>query len=260
MNKLRIAIAGFNGRMGQMLQQSVNEHAQTTLTLAIVRTETKQQGDFAYALTTDLCKHTHAFDILIDFTSPEASLHHAQICAHANKKIIIGTTGFNEAQKQTLQQFAEKIPMVFAPNMSFGVNLCFHLLHQMGKVMQQEEVDVEIVEMHHRYKKDAPSGTALSMGEAIATGMEIDLQQHANYCREGIIGERKHNSIGFQSLRGGDVIGDHSAIFALNGERIEITHKASNRRIYADGAVKAACWLHHQVNAGLYSMQDVIMD
>ena len=143
--------------------------------------------------------------------------------------------------------------------MSYGINLCFHLLSLIGKAMKNEDVDVEIVEMHHRHKKDAPSGTALSMGQAIADSMGINLQSNATYCRQGMMGEREKNTIGFQSLRGGDVVGDHTAIFALHGERIEITHKANNRRIYADGAVKAACWLNNQSQTGLYSMQDVIL-
>ena len=263
---LRIAIAGINGRMGQMLQQAVTQNPNTSLTLGLVLTAEEANREVATTvptevlLSTDLSQHTENFDVLIDFTAPVATLNHIAICAEAKKGIVIGTTGFTEQQKNSIKDYAKSMSILLAPNMSYGVNLCFHLLSLIGQALKNEDVDVEIVEMHHRHKKDAPSGTSLGMGQAIADGMEIDLQQNATYCRQGIIGERQKNSIGFQSLRGGDVVGDHAAIFALNGERIEITHKANNRNIYADGAVKAACWLNAQAKKGLYSMQDVIFN
>lgn len=257
---LRIAIAGIHGRMGQMLQQCVVDHTHTTLTLGTVRyhehNTTINPHDSQVPLSDNLAAHTETFDVLIDFTTPEATLNHLAICANANKGMVIGTTGFNVQHKAQLTHLSTQIPIVFASNMSYGVNLCFYLLSQLGKAMKNERVDIEVVDIHHRHKKDAPSGTALAMGEAVAKGMGIDLPSHARYHRQGV---RENNTIGFQSLRGGDVIGDHSVIFALDGERIEITHKASTRRIYADGAIKAACWLQKQSQAGLYTMQDVIM-
>jgi 4-hydroxy-tetrahydrodipicolinate reductase len=257
---LRIAIAGINGRMGQMLQQAVAQNNQTSLSLGIVLTaeEIPPTQPQDHQLTTDLSKHSDDFDVLIDFTAPQATLKHIEICAQSNKPIVIGTTGFTEQQKKTIHEQAKNLPILFSPNMSYGVNLCFRLLSLAAEAMKEEDVDIEIIEMHHRHKKDAPSGTALGMGKAIAESMDINLEKQSVYCREGVIGEREEKTIGFQSIRGGDVIGDHTAIFAFNGERIEITHKANNRKIYADGAVKAACWLKNKNTPGLYTMQDVI--
>jgi 4-hydroxy-tetrahydrodipicolinate reductase len=196
------------------------------------------------------------FDILIDFTRPEPALQHLQLCLAAGKGIVIGTTGFDSAGKQQIRAAAREIPVVFAPNMSVGVNLCFKLLQTAARVLA-DGVDIEIIEAHHRHKVDAPSGTALAMGEVIASELGRNLEQCAVYGREGHTGERQRETIGFSTIRAGDIVGEHTALFAADGERVEITHKASSRATFANGAVRAASWLSGRA-PGLYDMQDVL--
>jgi 4-hydroxy-tetrahydrodipicolinate reductase len=195
-------------------------------------------------------------DVLIDFTRPEGTLHHLDICLKLGVNMVIGTTGFTAQQKAQLGAAAQHIGIVFAPNMSVGVNLTFKLLETAAKVLSHG-YDIEIIEAHHRHKVDAPSGTALGMGEVVARTLGRDLAQCAVYGREGVTGERDPSTIGFATVRGGDIVGDHTVLFAGIGERIEITHKASSRATFALGALRAARFLE-QNKAGLYNMQDVL--
>ena len=196
------------------------------------------------------------FDVLIDFTRPEGTLAYMAICREYGKAMVIGTTGFDEAGKAAIRTAAEDIAIVFAANFSVGVNLVLKLLEKAAKVMG-EYADIEIVEAHHRHKVDAPSGTALAMGEAIADAMQWKLDEHAVYTREGHTGERQPQTIGFATVRAGDIVGEHTAIFADIGERVEITHKASSRMTFAKGAVKSALWLKDK-KSGLFDMRDVL--
>ena len=196
------------------------------------------------------------FDVLIDFTAPSASLAHLALCVSHGKSMVIGTTGFDGPQTQVIAEAARVIPVLFSPNMSVGVNLCFRLLQTAASVLG-DDVDIEIVEAHHRFKKDSPSGTALKMGEVVADALGRDLGEVAVYGREGLGSERDPRTIGFSTIRGGDIVGDHTVIFAAAGERVEITHKASSRLTFARGAVKASRWLAGKP-AGLYTMMDVL--
>jgi 4-hydroxy-tetrahydrodipicolinate reductase len=196
------------------------------------------------------------FDVLIDFSAPEATMKNIAQCKAAGKGIVIGTTGFSDQQKTEMKEAAKDMGIVFAPNYSVGVNLCLNLLRMAASVMG-EESDIEIIEMHHRHKVDAPSGTALRMGEVVAETMGWDLNEVACYGREGQTGARPHKQIGFETIRGCDVVGDHTVMFATEGERVEVTHKAQSRMTFAKGAVRAAGWLGSQAN-GLYDMQDVL--
>jgi 4-hydroxy-tetrahydrodipicolinate reductase len=196
------------------------------------------------------------FDVLIDFTRPEATLNALSVCQSAGKAMVIGTTGFSDDALKVIDQASSDIPIVFAPNMSVGVNLTLKLLETTAKVIGTDS-NIEIVEAHHRHKVDAPSGTALKMGEVIANALGRDLSECAVYGREGTEEPRDRQTIGFSSIRGGDVVGEHTVTFFMEGERVEITHKASSRMTYANGAVKASQWLTNQPN-GLYSMQDVL--
>jgi 4-hydroxy-tetrahydrodipicolinate reductase len=196
------------------------------------------------------------FDVLIDFTRPEVTLGILPLCIANQKRLVIGTTGFDEKGLSAIRQAAEQIPVVFAPNMSVGVTLCLKLLNLASQVLN-DGFDVEVIEAHHRHKVDAPSGTALRMGEVVAQALGRDLKTCAVYGREGQTGERDPNTIGFATVRGGDVVGDHTVLFAGIGERIEITHKASSRMTFAKGAMRASQWLMAQ-SKGLYDMQDVL--
>jgi 4-hydroxy-tetrahydrodipicolinate reductase len=263
---LRIAVAGASGRMGKTLVEAVHLHPELKLGAASTLPGNAAVGLDAgvvcglplqqVLLTDDLAGSLDAFDILIDFTSPEATVAHARLCAANGKKLIIGTTGLDEAQKAELAQAAQHTAIVFAPNMSIGVNLCFKLLEMAAQVIG-EGCDIEILEAHHRHKKDAPSGTALGMGEVIARTLGRDLKEVAVYGREGQTGERDGQTIGFATIRAGDIIGDHTVIFASAGERVEISHKASSRMNFAAGAMRAALWLRDK-STGLYTMQDVL--
>ena len=239
----KIAITGSNGRMGQALIEAVK------LNPNVSQGSILNRGD-------DIKRVLKDFDVLIDFTRPEATLDALSTCQSAGKAMVIGTTGFSDDALKVIDQASSDIPIVFAPNMSVGVNLTLKLLETTAKVIGTDS-NIEIVEAHHRHKVDAPSGTALKMGEVIANALGRDLSECAVYGREGKEGPRDRQTIGFSSIRGGDVVGEHTVTFFMEGERVEITHKASSRMTYANGAVKASQWLTNQPN-GLYSMQDVL--
>jgi len=213
-------------------------------------------GRMGVSLASDVAAHTNDFDVLIDFTRPEATLAHLAICRKAGKRLVIGTTGFSPEQREEIAAASRDIGIVFAPNMSVGVNLCFKLLDLAARVLG-DEVDIEIIEAHHRHKVDAPSGTALRMGEVVANALGRDLKDCAVYDREGVTGERDRKTIGFATIRAGDIVGDHTVLFAGAGERVEITHKASSRLTFANGALRAAGWLMAR-EQGLFDMQDVL--
>lgn len=196
------------------------------------------------------------FDVLIDFTLPGATVAHVQACRELDRRMVIGTTGLSREQRRVIEAAAQAIPVVLAPNMSIGVNLCFRLLETAARVLG-DEVDVEIIEAHHRHKVDAPSGTALRMGEVVAEALGRDLRECAVYGREGHTGERERSTIGFETIRAGDIVGEHTVMFAGLGERVEITHRATSRMTFARGAIRAARWLMVQ-GPGLYDMQDVL--
>ena len=266
MSEIRIAIVGAPGRMGRNLIQSAQQAEGVALGAALARSgssllgvdagELAGIGKTGVIVSDDLQKVVNDFDILIDFTRPEGTLEYLAFCRQHNKAMVIGTTGFDEAGKAAIRAAAEEIGIVFAANFSVGVNLVLNLLQQAAKVMG-DYADIEIVEAHHRHKVDAPSGTALAMGEAIADAMKWNLDEHAVYAREGHTGERKAQTIGFATVRAGDIVGEHTAMFADMGERVEITHKASSRMTFANGAVKAASWLKNK-KSGLYDMRDVL--
>ena len=207
-------------------------------------------------ITADLAAGLQNADVLIDFTRPEGTLAHLALCAELGVKAVIGTTGFSEAQKAEIAQLATRTGVVFAPNMSVGVNVTFKLLQMAAKAMATG-YDIEIIEAHHRHKVDAPSGTALKMGEVIAEALGRDLKDCAVYAREGVTGERDPSSIGFATIRGGDIVGDHTVLFAGIGERIEVTHKSSSRATYAQGALRAVRFLAAH-KTGMFDMFDVL--
>ena len=266
MSASRIAIVGAGGRMGRVLIEAVQETPELELGVAIERPESGLLGTDAgnmagvgplgVTLEPDLEAAVDRFDTVIDFTRPEGSLAHLETCRRHGRAMVLGTTGFDEEQKVAIEQIAREIPVVFAPNMSVGVNLCLKLLDIAARILG-DEVDVEIVEAHHRHKVDAPSGTALRMGEVVASALGRDLKECAIYGREGVTGERDRRSIGFETIRAGDIVGEHTVMFAGLGERVELSHKASSRMTFARGAVRAARWLQDRP-AGLYDMQDVL--
>lgn len=265
MTTLKIAIAGASGRMGRMLIEAIQNAPDTTLSGAVDIPQSPFIGTDAgqflgkpagISIESDLEKGLANSDFLIDFTRPEGTLNHLEYCASHGIKMIIGTTGFDDAGKAAIRAAAEKTAIMFAPNMSVGVNVTFKLLEMAAKSFS-EGYDIEIVEAHHRFKVDAPSGTALKMGEVIAGALGRDLNDVAVYAREGVTGERDPSSIGFATIRGGDIVGDHTVLFAGIGERIEISHKSSSRASYAAGSLRAARFLANKAT-GLYDMQDVL--
>jgi 4-hydroxy-tetrahydrodipicolinate reductase len=262
---MKIAVAGASGRMGRMLVEAIAAAPDATLTGALDVPGSASVGTDAgafsgqlagVAIQSDLALGLADCEFLIDFTRPEGTLKHLEYCAAHGVKLIIGTTGFDDAGKAAIRAAAEKTAIVFAPNMSVGVNVTLKLLEMAAKSMA-EGYDIEIIEAHHRHKVDAPSGTALKMGEVIADALGRDLKQCAIYGREGVTGERDPSTIGFATIRGGDIVGDHTVLFAGTGERIEITHKSSSRVTYAHGALRAARFLADKPT-GLYDMQDVL--
>ena len=262
----RIAIVGVAGRMGKMLVRAVQETDNLQLTAATERAggehigrdagEIAGVGRLNIEVVDRLDRVQEAFDVVIDFTAPQATREHLEICRRAGKGMVIGTTGLGDEDRRLLQEAAGQIGIVFAPNMSVGVNLCFKLLEIAARVMG-DTADIEVIEAHHRHKVDAPSGTALHMGEVIAQALGRDLKRCAVYGREGHTGPRDHQTIGFETIRAGDVVGEHSVWFAVEGERVEIAHKASSRMNFARGAARAADWLAKR-GEGLYDMQDVL--
>lgn len=265
MSKLRIAVAGATGRMGRTLIEAVAAAQDMELGAALEQPGNEALGRDAGEFSGGACGVTISADVasalrnchcLIDFTRPDGTLAHMESCRQLGVAIVIGTTGFSAAQKQQIEAAARDIPVTFAPNMSVGVNLVFRLLDVAARVLD-EGYDIEIIEAHHRHKVDAPSGTALRMGEVIAAALGRDLAQVALYGREGHTGERDARTIGFATVRGGDIVGDHTALFAGTGERVEITHKAGSRMPYALGALRAARFMAGRTN-GLFDMQDVL--
>ena len=265
MTILNIAVAGSTGRMGRVLLEMIAEAPDMRISAALEQKDNpfmmKDAGELigtpcGISISSDIASALSGSDILIDFTRPAGTLAHLAICRDANIKMVIGTTGFSENEKALLKTASKDIAIVFAPNMSVGVNVMFRLLEVAASTLLNE-YDIEIVEAHHRHKVDAPSGTALRMGEIIARTLDRDLAKVAVYGREGVTGERLSETIGFSTIRGGDIVGDHTAIFAGTGERVEITHKASSRKTFAAGALRAARFLSARRN-GLYDMQDVL--
>ena len=263
---IKIAVTGAGGRMGRTLIEAVTGTKGMMLGAATERPDSSLIGTDAgelagigangVILSDSLSKVTDDFDVLIDFTAPAASMAHLEICRSRGKFMVIGTTGLSDENKARLQEASSDIGIVFAPNMSVGVNLCLKLLDLAARVMG-DEVDIEIVEAHHRHKVDAPSGTALRMGEVVADALGRDLKTCAVYGREGHTGERDRGIIGFETIRAGDIVGEHTVMFADIGERVEITHKASSRMTFANGAARAAGWIMAR-GKGLYDMQDVL--
>ncbi|MNF59001.1 4-hydroxy-tetrahydrodipicolinate reductase [compost metagenome] len=262
----RIAVMGAAGRMGKTLIEAVQQADGVSLAAAIDRADSSligadagelaALGKIGVRLSGSLSEVLDRFDVLIDFTHPSVTLRNLEICRQAGKAMVIGTTGFSVEEKQLLADAGRQIPIVFAANFSVGVNLCLKLLDTAARVLG-DEVDIEIIEAHHRHKVDAPSGTALRMGEVVASALGRDLQKVAVYGREGQTGARERETIGFATVRAGDVVGDHTVLFAADGERVEITHKASSRMTFAKGAVRSAAWLQGRAPA-LYDMQDVL--
>lgn len=261
----RIAVAGASGRMGRMLIEAVRDADDLRLAGALdvpgspaIGTDAAAYLGFTsgVAIASDLRAGLKDAQVLIDFTRPEGTLAHLAVCRELGVQAVIGTTGFSDAQKVEIAAIAKDIAIVMAPNMSVGVNVTFKLLEMAAKALSTG-YDIEIIEAHHRHKVDAPSGTALKMGEVIADALGRDLKECAVYAREGITGERDPSTIGFSAIRGGDIVGDHTVLFAGTGERIEITHKSASRTTYAQGSLRAARFLATQ-KTGLFDMFDVL--
>jgi 4-hydroxy-tetrahydrodipicolinate reductase len=263
---IRVAVTGAAGRMGRTLIQAIDEAADLTLGAAFERPgssllgadagELAGVGSLGVAVTDDPAAAADAFDTLIDFTIPEATIAMADTCAERGKRLVIGTTGIDPAGLERIRAAAERVAVLMAPNMSVGVNLTFKLAELAARVLG-DDADVEIVEAHHRHKVDAPSGTALRLGEVVAAALGRDLDSAAVYARHGRTGARPPGAIGFATVRAGDIVGDHTVLFAGGGERIEITHRAESRMNFALGALRAARFLQGQPR-GLYDMQDVL--
>lgn len=266
MGGTRIGIMGIAGFMGRMIAKQVHETPETEIAGGTVLKGSAEEGIEINAIcgvesatgkaTSDASSVFAAADVVIDFTAPEATLAHARLAAEAGTAFVVGTTGLSPEQESELAEAATRIPVVYAPNMSLGVNLLFDLVKKVAAALD-DRYDIEIVEMHHRRKVDAPSGTALGLGKAAAAGRGVTLEEKGVLSREGVTGPREDGQIGFATLRGGDVVGDHTVIFAGPNERIELTHKAASREIFAAGAVRAATWAAGR-KPGLYAMSDVL--
>ncbi len=264
MSKLKIAITGAAGRMGRTLIQAVHDDGAVSLGAATHRAsssiigvdagEMVGVGTLGVPISGRLEKNE--FDVLVDFTKIEPCLEHLNIAVALGKPAVIGTTGFSHDERLQIERASTQIPVVLAPNTSVGITLCLHLLKHMSPILA-EESDIEIIETHHRHKIDSPSGTAVRLGEVIAESLGRDLSECAIYGREGIGDPRTRETIGFSTVRGGDVVGDHTVLFASEGERIELTHKASSKMTFAKGAIRAAKWVNSQ-KPDLYDMQDVL--
>lgn len=263
---LRIAIAGAAGRMGRALTETVHQSDSCVLVAAtdraggsIIGTDVGELagiGSVGVEITETLSSAAGQFDLLIDFTTPENTLNNLALCAELAVPVVVGTTGLNTEQVDRLKSYSEQIPICFAANYSTGVTVCLQLAQLAAKVLA-EDSDIEITEAHHRHKVDAPSGTALALGNAIAETLGRDPEQSFVLSRQGITGAREEGTIGFSTIRGGDIVGDHRVMFAAEGERVEITHKASSRMAFARGATRAAGWLAKKPS-GLYDMRDVL--
>jgi len=262
----RVAIGGAAGRMGRNLIEACQhsstvklgaalEHPDSTL-VGSDAGELAGTGKLGITINTDPGAIRHDYDVFIDFTRPDVTMANLARCRQSGKRMVIGTTGFSETQHKEIAATADEIAIMLAPNMSVGVNLCLKLLDMAARVLG-DEVDVEIIEAHHRHKIDAPSGTALHMGEVIANALNRNLAECAVYGRYGNTGERERHTIGFETIRAGDIVGEHTVMFAGTGERVEITHKASSRMTFANGAIRAAEWIMGKEH-GLFNMQDVL--
>ncbi len=262
-----IVITGADGRMGRALIEAVLDTADVKLVGAVVIPGSSLIGADAAELvgkpksgvqvTDDLSCLLSSDTTLIDFTVPKATLNHLEVVSEAKASIIVGTTGFSDVELEKLNSYKTKVRMVFAGNYSVGVNLTLQLLRQAARIIGDNS-DIEIIEAHHRHKVDAPSGTALMMGEAVAGALGRDLKVNGVFSREGITGARDPKDIGFSTIRGGDIVGEHTVLFASEGERVEISHKASSRQTFARGAVRAAGWISSQNSVGIYDMEDVL--
>lgn len=262
----RIAVTGAAGRMGKTLIEAITAADGVVLTAAIERPQSSLLGADAGELggigkngvivVADLASVMDDFEVLIDFSSPDATLANVELCRRASKKMVIGTTGCGDRHLAGIRAAADNVALCMAANFSVGVNLCFKLSDIAARVLG-DEVDIEIVEAHHRHKVDAPSGTALRLGQVVAAALDRNLDEVAVYGREGQTGARQRETIGFATVRGGDIVGDHTVLYAADGERVEITHKASSRMAFARGAVRAADWLLSK-ERGLFDMQDVL--
>lgn len=264
---MKIGIMGCAGRMGRQLLQEVLTTHGATLAGGMERSGSsfigqdlgllaQQENLLGVKVTDNIEQFVDDCDVVIDFTSPDATLECAEVCARRKKALVVGTTGLTAGQKKIILSYSHKIPVLVSANMSLGVTLLANLVKQAAHILG-DEYDIEIVEMHHRHKVDAPSGTALLLGEAAAQGRNLDLAKVSTRVRDGVVGARKAGTIGFATLRGGDVVGDHTVMLAAEGERIELTHKASDRRIFSRGAVRAALWVPSQ-KPGMYSIADVL--
>jgi len=261
----RIAVAGASGRMGQMLIEAIRASGDCVLAGALDIPASPAIGNDAAAflghasgvpVTADVRDGLKKAQVLIDFTRPEGTLAHLRVCRELGINAVIGTTGFTDRQKMEIEDSARDIAIVMAPNMSVGVNVTLKLLQMAAKALSTG-YDIEVIEAHHRHKVDAPSGTALKMGEVIAEALGRDLKTHGVFAREGVTGERDPSSIGFSSIRGGDIVGDHTVLFAGTGERIEITHKSASRSTYAEGSLRAVRFLAGR-KSGMFDMFDVL--
>jgi 4-hydroxy-tetrahydrodipicolinate reductase len=263
---IKVVITGAAGRMGGRLISLIKDSAFLTLAGAV---ESKRHhavgedsgevagcGRTGVLISDDLSSLMERGEVVVDFTTPSATLEHLNIVAQHRRGIVVGTTGFSSSELDELRIFSKQIPCVFSPNMSVGVNVIYKVIAEMAKTLG-EDYDIEVIEAHHRLKKDAPSGTALKMAEVLAHAVNRDLEQVGVYARKGLIGERKREEIGIQTIRAGDIVGDHTVIFGTMGERIELTHRASSRDTFASGALRAAQWIVRQP-PGLYDMLDVL--
>ena len=263
---VRVGVCGAAGRMGKTIIQVCQQSDKVKLSAAVEHQNSSMIGMDAgesagvgrqdIKIVDNIAKAVDQFDVLINFTLAASISDTVEQCRAAKKNMVIGTTGLAEAQKQLIDDASRDIAIVFAPNMSIGVTLCFKLLETAARVIG-EEADIEIIEAHHREKKDAPSGTSLRMGEIIANQLGRQLKECAIYGRKGNTGKRDKNTIGFETIRAGDIVGEHTVLFAVAGERVEISHKATSRKTFAGGAIKAAIWLHDK-QSGLYDMRDVL--
>jgi 4-hydroxy-tetrahydrodipicolinate reductase len=265
---IKVVVAGAAGRMGSRVINVLSSCDGIILSAAVERNGHPLLGQDVHSLagipssekstiiTDDLVTALKGGNVLIDFTAPEATLNHVKICSDLGKPVVIGTTGFTKEQMETIYQYAQKIPCMLSPNMSIGINLCFRILSEIAKTIGND-YDMEIVEVHHHSKKDAPSATAMKMAQIIAQAVNRNLDEVGVYARKGIIGERTKKEIGIQTLRAGDIIGEHTVMFAGMGERIEITHRAHSRDTFAAGAARAVKWII-SAKPGMYDMQDVL--
>ena len=261
---MKLAIAGSSGKMGRMVIEAALAADDVTIAAALERPDAPQIGEdcalflgrtSGVAITSDLAALANA-DVLVDFTRPEGTLRHLAACVEHRVRAVIGTTGFDEAGRRQIEQAARNVPVVFSPNMSVGVNVSFRLAELAARLLSGD-FDVEIIEAHHRQKVDAPSGTALRLGELVASALGRPLQEVAVHSRHGLTGARPPGSIGFSVVRGGDMVGEHTVLFVGDGERVEITHRASSRMTYALGSLRAARFLAQRAQ-GLYDMRDVL--